>query len=136
LRILVVESDAEAAKGAADVLRLDGHRVQTTLDSSSALRAAQTQPPDVVLVGADSLRVDGCELAAEIQRLPLFRRPLVIAVVEPEQRLGCPVESGIHLQLLKPINKAFLSRVLRRFQSVVMPPDDPAECSDAALLCT
>ena len=55
-----------------------------------------------------------------------IRRPLLIALTEQGQKpdRGRSVEAGVHLHLLKPINKDFLSKVLRRFQSVIMPPSD------------
>jgi CheY-like chemotaxis protein len=129
LRIVVVEDGRNIADSTAELLRTDGHRVQAAPDILSALRVAtQAEPPEVVIVDTDSSGVDGCELAQELRRLPVFRRPLVIAVASPEERLDrCrSLEAGIHLHLQKPIDRHFLSRVLKRFQSVISPTDDLA----------
>lgn len=126
LRILVVENNGGTAERTADLLSADGHRVQTISDGESALRTAQSEQPDVVMVDTDLPGMDGLQLAQQLWRLSSIRRPLLIALTEQGQKpdRGRSIEAGVHLHLLKPINKEFLSKVLRRFQSVIMPPSD------------
>lgn len=125
LRILVVENNVVATESTADLLSADGHRVQTTSDGLAALRAAQAGPPDVVIVDTHlpETETDGLQLAQQLWRLSSVRRPLLIALTEQGKKLDRDrsAEAGIHLHLLKPINRVFLTRVLRRFQSIIMP---------------
>ena len=69
LRILVVENNGGTAERTADLLRADGHRVQTISDAESALRTAQGEQPDVVMVDTDLPGTDGLQLAEQLWRL-------------------------------------------------------------------
>lgn len=145
--VLVVDVDPDLCASLWDVLRDRGYQVasratrnqvQSRHDSSPALQAAHAEPPDVILVDGDSSGVDSCRFAQEVRQLPVFRRPLVVAVAGADQRSQRPrsLEAGIHLHLLKPVNKDFLCRVLRRFQSVIMPTEEQAHERDLACATT
>ncbi len=123
LRVLVVEDERDTTASMAPLLRQFGHRVQTAPDGPTALQAAQAEPPDVVLLDIGLPGTDGCQVARQLWEKTATRRPLLIAVTghgqKPDRhRLH---EAGIYLHLVKPIDPAFLCRVLKRFQTILMP---------------
>jgi two-component system CheB/CheR fusion protein len=50
LRVLVVEDQPDCATSMALLLRSNGHDVRVAADGPTAVREAQTLPPDVVLL--------------------------------------------------------------------------------------
>jgi CheY-like chemotaxis protein len=122
LRVLVVEDDADTASSLAILLTLDGYEARVTGDGRTALRLARAWPPDVVLLDLVLPGgLDGYELARRLTDLPAPKRPLLIAVTglgqDADRRRSA--EAGIDLHLLKPVDPAWLQRLLRRFQAVL-----------------
>lgn len=121
LRILVVEDHEEMANTTALLLRLYGHEVRVALDGPAALRAAQDDLPDVMLVDIGLPGMDGCEVARRIGEWTNWKRPLFIAVTghgeEAERRRSA--EAGIDLHLLKPLDPERLEVLLRRSQTII-----------------
>jgi two-component system OmpR family response regulator len=121
LRILVVEDHEETAKTTALLLRLYGHEVRVALDGPTALQAAQSGLPDVMVLDIALPGMDGCEVARRIGEWSSWRRPLLIAVAgfgeEAERRRSA--EAGIDLHLTKPLDPERLEVLLRRFQTII-----------------
>jgi DNA-binding response OmpR family regulator len=111
LRVLVAEPDRADAKTLAYLLRLWGYRAETTADGPSLLRAAQTNPPDVVILGADLPQLD-TSVAPKLLRGTLPERRLLIALTK-----GPPRATGFDHYLQKPVDVCELRRLLRDFAS-------------------
>ncbi len=66
--ILIVESDAEAQRRAAEALLPLAGRMLTAADAESAVRTIRRQRPDLVLLALDLPGVDGIDLGEELRR--------------------------------------------------------------------
>jgi CheY-like chemotaxis protein len=125
LRILVVENDAEAADSMVILLLSFGHRVQVAYDGQSALQAAQSGPPDVVLLQLSLPDLNAWELAECLQGPFWEKRPFLIALADHDREEDrCRSrDAGIDLHLVKPVASDFLGRLLRRFWQIITPTD-------------
>jgi CheY-like chemotaxis protein len=121
LRVLLVEDDADSAESMAALLRLRGHKVVNVADGTAALRAAQEDLPDVVLLDIGLPGMDGYGVAKWIGEQPCEKRPLLIAVTgrgkEEDQRRS--QAAGIDLHLVKPVDPARLLGLLDRFLAII-----------------
>jgi CheY-like chemotaxis protein len=125
LRVLVVEDDTDLAASLAVWLVLQGHKARVAPDGPAALRAAGDEPPDVVLLDVGLPGMDGYEVAERVHEdlAPAIpKAPLVIAVTgrESEADRRRSREAGIDLHLTKPVDVEQLSRVLGRFQRIIL----------------
>jgi CheY-like chemotaxis protein len=126
MRVLVVEDNPMAADGLARLLRAAGHTVEVVADGAAAVRAAEDNHPDVVLLDIGLPGPSGWEVAAQLHALPADKRPLLVAVTgygDAEDRRRSR-EVGIDLYLIKPVDPEKLQRLLERFRSFVAPAGD------------
>ncbi len=124
LRVLVVEDDPDLATDMAVWLGSHGHQARVVPDGPSALRAAQAEPPDVVLLDINLPGMDGFQVAERVQEelAPAMPKlPLVIAVTGrgDEEAFLHSRRAGIHLHLTKPVDIDVLSHVLGRFRDII-----------------
>lgn|SRR5579884_1737453 len=124
LRVLVVEDDPDLAAGLADWLARLGAEARVAGDGPTAVRAASSLPPDVVLLDLGLPGMDGFEVARRVHAGASRtgpKAPLVIAVTgrgsDEDRRLA--EEAGIDLHLTKPVDAELLLRVLRRFRDII-----------------
>jgi CheY-like chemotaxis protein len=122
-----VDRDADTVDSMALLLSLSGHRARVARDGPSALRAAQSRSPDVVLLDVALPGMDGWQLAERLQEQAGEKGPFLIAVTAYGQpaHLDRSREAGIHLHLLKPASPVFLLEVLRRFRAFLVPGETP-----------
>jgi CheY-like chemotaxis protein len=123
LRVLVVEEPEDTASSLAMLLRVSRYEIEVAADGPAALRAVQAKPPDVVLLDLGVANLEGWRLAKQIKEQSKARRPFLIAVTSygPLADPEYSQESGIDLQLVKPVDPVALEQILRRFQTVVAP---------------
>lgn len=76
-RLLVVDDDESVAITVSEVLRLDGHAVETAMSGAEALARLKEQEYDLVLTDLHMEEVDGISVLAEVRR----RAPLTISIV-------------------------------------------------------
>jgi CheY-like chemotaxis protein len=122
MRILLVEDDGDTAKSLAKFLAIAGYDVEITGDGISALVAAESKPPDVVLLdlglpGA----MDGWEVARRLRQMHFARRPQVVAVTgyDKDEDRKRSYEAGIDFHFAKPADPGMLCNWLRRLESVL-----------------
>ena len=94
-----------------------GHRTQVAYSGLDALRAAEADPPDVLLLDLAMPGLDGYELARRVRSLALPRRPLLLAVSGycAAQDRKLVRDAGIDGHLDKPAAPELRLRLLRRF---------------------
>src|SRR5581483_11287500 len=80
LRVLIVEDDPDTADSMALLLRLYSFDVYVASDGLTALQAAASAQPDVVLLDIGLPKLDGWQLAREIRAVSSSKRPLLIAI--------------------------------------------------------
>jgi two-component system CheB/CheR fusion protein len=121
LRVLVVEDDQDTASSSAMVLRLYGHAAEVVPDGPSALQAVLASPPDVVFLDLALPKMAGWQVAQQIRKLTIAKRPLLIALsgygTESDRRRS--EEAGIDLHFVKPVDPAELEHLLKRFQTII-----------------
>lgn len=122
-RILIVEDDADTADLMAKMLRGEGCSVRVAPDGPEALRAAETDRPEVILLDLGLPGMSGYDVARGVRAQKTERRPLLIAVTgrgEHAERLHS-YEVGIDLHLTKPVDMHELCRYLARLESTSPP---------------
>ncbi len=136
-RLLVVEDDAEIGGLLREGLALHGHDVELAADGATALRSAQTDPPDLVLLDLGLPDLDGLEVC---RRLRLVAPDTVIVMLTARARemdVVVGLEVGADDYLTKPVRLAELvARVrahLRRAEPVVARPDGPVALGELAV---
>jgi CheY-like chemotaxis protein len=121
MRVLVVEDNPEMAAGLAGLLRMAGHEVEIAPDGPSAVEAVQSRPPAIILLDIGMPGMDGYEVARRVQEQSGPKRPLLVAITgrETEQDRWRSEDVGIDFHLTKPVDPAWLQRLLGRFRSVI-----------------
>jgi two-component system, chemotaxis family, CheB/CheR fusion protein len=115
-RVLIVDDNSDAAATLAMLLQMEGHRVTTAADGQGALAAFASADPQVVLLDIGLPDLDGYEVARRLRASDAGQNVLLLAVtgwgqVEDKQRA---VEAGFDDHLTKPVDSAFLSRLLQQ----------------------
>ena len=132
LSVLVVDDHPDTAGSTATLLSLTGHTARAALSGEEALRLAEADPPDVVLLDVHMPGLDGLEVARRLARTP-GKPPLTVVVTgydEPADRDGAAA-AGVHLRLIKPVDPAVLVGLLRRVQKTLAPlPRNPAPAAN------
>jgi CheY-like chemotaxis protein len=80
LHILIVDDSADNTLMLRALLKPEGYVIRIAADGPAALEAARDFPPDVVLLDLGLPGMSGCELAAELHRIPELRDCRLVAV--------------------------------------------------------
>lgn len=113
-RVLVVDDSSDTAESMAELLRLNAHEVVTTHDGRSAIDAAQTFKPQVVLLDIGLPGMDGLEVARRLRKLPATEGALLIAISghgQPEDRQRS-LDAGFDDHLTKPADLALVDALI------------------------
>ena len=113
-RVLVVEDDADAAESLGMLLEILGHRVVVVHDGPDALRAAQDEPPDVMLVDVGLPGMDGYEVARRVREDRGLGGVLLVALTGHgrEEDRHRALEAGFDHHLVKPVSPEVLQGVV------------------------
>jgi signal transduction histidine kinase/ActR/RegA family two-component response regulator len=113
-RIFVVDDNADAAQSLSELLRIDGHDVQTFLNAKSALEAAEDAAPDAILLDLGMPEMDGVELAHRLRSSPRTAETLLIAITGWGQAADRERtrSAGINHHLVKPVDATVLRELL------------------------
>jgi CheY-like chemotaxis protein len=115
VRVLVVNDSPDNVESMAMLLRLYGHEVEVALGGPAALRAAQAQQPDAVLLDISMPGMNGYQVARKLRAM--FRdKPLLLVAITAhgfeEDRRRCE-EAGFDLHLVKPADPLEVENLLR-----------------------
>lgn len=114
-RILVVDDNADAARGTARLLQLAGHDVRVALDGPQALEVAREHRPQFVLLDLILPGLDGYEVARQLRADPRFRDVVIIATSGYSlDEYRPPDEAGFDHHLVKPIDYDALRAIVGR----------------------
>ncbi|MFL6200432.1 MAG: ATP-binding protein [Thermoanaerobaculia bacterium] len=114
LKVLVVEDNVDAAESLATLLRLWNHDVNVVHDGRTALEAARTQQPEVVLLDIGLPGLDGYQVARRLREELGLDHTLLVAMTgygQPEDRRRSQ-EAGIHHHFVKPVEPIVLRNLL------------------------
>jgi len=112
--IVLIEDNADAAETLAELLALDGHRVEVANDGRAGVELVRRVRPDVVLCDLGLPDLNGFEVARTIRAAPELRTTRIVALsgyAQPEDRERCR-EAGFDAHLPKPPDPAALNAVL------------------------
>lgn len=114
-RILIVEDNVAAARMLSRVLaELGNHDIRMVHDGLSALEAAKSHRPEIVLLDIGLPRMNGFEVAQRLRQQPEFRDTVLVAVTgygtEEDRRRSAEV--GFDRHLTKPPSLEDLLEVL------------------------
>ena len=123
--VLVVDDEPKIARLARDYLEKNGYRVVTAADGQSALIAARSEKPDLIILDLMLSIMDGREVCKTLRResdVPIIM--LTALAEEVDQVTG--LEIGADDYITKPFSpRALVARVralLRRTKGEVKPP--------------
>lgn len=114
LRVLVVEDNVDAAESLASLLRLWHHDVDVVHDGSTALVAAASHHPEVVLLDIGLPGLDGYQVARRLRDEVGLDDALLVAMTgygQPEDRRRSQ-EAGIQYHFVKPVEPLVLRNLL------------------------
>jgi signal transduction histidine kinase len=112
--IVIIEDNVDAAALLADVLALDGHRVQVALDGRSGVELVRRLRPDIVFCDIGLPDLNGYDVARALRRDEALRATRLVALsgyAQPEDRERCR-EAGFDAHLPKPADHDALNVLL------------------------
>jgi two-component system CheB/CheR fusion protein len=113
-RVLVVDDNRRAADSLAEILRLDGHEVETAYDGRQALAAAERFRPHVALLDIGMPEVNGYDVARQVRAEPWGAGLYLVALTglgTPEDRARA-ADAGFDTHLVKPVDVDALERIV------------------------
>jgi signal transduction histidine kinase/CheY-like chemotaxis protein len=115
--VLIVDDNQDAALTLAALLRLGGDRTRVVHDGADALRAAEADTPDVILLDIGLPKMDGYAVCRAIRAAPWGTRPLVVAVTGwgQDKDRALSKEAGFDAHLVKPVDHRALLDLLVSF---------------------
>ncbi len=125
LSVLVVDDNADAAMSLAVLLRQEGHDTHVVHDGTSAVEAAESLRPDVILLDIGMPGLNGYEVCRSLRGRPWGSDPLIIALTgwgQPQDKQKAEA-SGFDAHFAKPVEWTVLARLLAsRFDRPCMHP--------------
>jgi CheY-like chemotaxis protein len=112
--IVIIEDNEDQAASLADVLSLDGHRVEIARDGRSGLELVRRVRPEVVLCDLGLPDLNGYEVARAIREDEALSQTRLVALsgyAQPEDRERCH-EAGFDAHLPKPADRDALDALL------------------------
>ena len=117
-RILVVDDNKDSAETLAKLLRIMGHEVRIAHDGPSALEAASTFRPRVVLLDLGLPGISGYDVAHRMRQMPEIKDAVLIAQTgwgqEEDRRRSA--KAGFNAHMVKPVDAAELRSLLAKLE--------------------
>jgi len=112
-QVLVVEDNTGAAAALARLLQNWGHEVRIAHNGPEAIRAAQVNPPDTVLLDICLPGIDGFQVAQQLRAQPDLGKARMVAMTGYGPEADKPIrEKGFDRLLTKPVDVQALQEVL------------------------
>lgn len=114
-RILIIDDNYDAMEMLSDLLKFEGHSVDSSNDGLSGLNAAKSNTYDVIICDIGLPEIDGFEVASQYVASAPAVRPKLIALSGYDQShyRAKALESGFDHYLVKPVSIADLSAHIR-----------------------
>lgn len=111
--ILVVEDELPTLTLLERILVAAGYRVTGVRDGMAALKAAHTDPPDLVLLDLIIPGIDGYGVCALLKRDSTFHAPVVILSARTKEKdIKAAFDAGADAFMSKPVDrKALLAKI-------------------------
>jgi two-component system CheB/CheR fusion protein len=118
-RILVVDDNHDSAESLATLLKATGNETHTAYDGHSAVEAAATFRPDVVLLDIGLPKLNGYDVARRIREQPWGKGMVLVALSGwgQEEDRHRSNEAGFNGHFVKPVEYAALEKFLATLPS-------------------
>jgi signal transduction histidine kinase/DNA-binding response OmpR family regulator len=105
-RILVVDDNVDGANSLAKLLGMSGHDVQVAYDGPTAINAATTHLPDLILLDIGLPGMDGYEVAKQLRQQSGMQNVPLVAVsgYAREEDRARSRQAGFNHHLVKPLD--------------------------------
>jgi PAS domain S-box-containing protein len=114
LRVLIVDDNKDAADSLHLLLEAMGQEVCTVYNGATAINAAQTFKPDVVLLDIGMPQMSGYEVARGLKASALTKKPILVAITgwgqETDKQRA--LEAGFSFHFVKPVGEEVLHTIL------------------------
>ena len=111
--VLIVEDAPEIGAIFAEILEMDGMKVEVIMDGAVAMQRLEHYTPDLILLDMHLPNVSGLEILAYIRGSERLKAVKVIAVTA-NALLAADLEDKADLTLLKPVTFDQISDLSRR----------------------
>lgn len=113
-RILVTDDNRDAANSLAMLLKISGHQVDTAYDGAEAIRKAEANHPDVILLDLGMPGKNGYEVCRSIRQVPWGKDIRIVALTGwgQEQDRRKTRDAGFDHHLVKPVSPDALKEAL------------------------
>ena len=114
LRVLIVDDNRDGADALGLLVEALGNRVHVTYGGTQALDVANAFQPDLMLIDLVMPDIDGCDLAAQLRRMPAFTDTMIVAItgLKEERHQEQALKAGCDRVLIKPAKLADIKSVL------------------------
>jgi DNA-binding NtrC family response regulator len=132
-KVLVVEDEANARAGLAELIASWGYRTETAADGAAGLDAVIRWSPDVVVTDLMMPRMDGLQLLDRISELP---QRMAVVVLTAQGSIDSAVDAmrmGAYDYLQKPVDPTRLKTILNNVQQGAAVKDEVARDESAAI---
>ena len=132
-KVLVVEDEANARAGLAELIASWGYRTETAADGAAGLDMVVRWSPDVVVTDLMMPRMDGLQLLDRISELP---QQIAVVVLTAQGSIDSAVDAmrmGAYDYLQKPVDPARLKTILSNVQQGAAVKDEVAKEESAAI---
>jgi PAS domain S-box-containing protein len=121
IRILIVDDNVDGADALGRLLTLMGQTTATEYDGQSALRRAAEFEPGLVLLDLGMPGMDGFEVCRRLRERGAEQQPKIVALTGwgRKQDIARTQAAGFDAHLVKPVDRATLSRLLAELETAV-----------------
>jgi len=113
-RILVVDDSEVLAKTMMWMLEMLGHKVQIATDGPTAIEAAKSFDPEIIILDIGIPEMNGYETCQAMQQYPILQNAIFVAHTgwgQKEHRERSK-EAGFDYHLVKPVNFEALKSII------------------------
>jgi CheY-like chemotaxis protein len=113
-RVLIVEDDDDSREMLVELIGMLGHRAVGSANASDALRVAQNDEPDVVLIDIGLPDASGCDIARSLRTFPNGERMRLVALTgySDSATRQLAAEAGFDDFVVKPFSSENLADLL------------------------
>ena len=115
-RVLVVDDNADLARGLARLLEMHGHHVRIAYDGPAGVKSAKEWRPEFVLLDIGLPGMDGYQVVALLRHDQNTKDAVIVAIsgYGQEEDRNRSKQAGFDHHLVKPVSSSDLIKVLER----------------------
>ncbi|MFP4379580.1 MAG: response regulator [Candidatus Sumerlaeia bacterium] len=117
IKILIADGSTGSLTQLRQFLRdMSFKNIEVVHDGYQCLIALKKAPFDLLIIDRELPKMDALEVAQYISRIPRFRKPKIVALIDASSRetLELGVELGINAYIVKPFTAAVLKEHLQK----------------------